>query len=101
MKYYKDPETGKVYAYEDDAGKYIRDGLKPMSQEDLDALKAKNEAAARISAIQSALSDIDAKTIRPLRAGEIGRVAELEAEAKKLREEMKEHLKGKNNEHTG
>lgn len=42
----------------------------------------------RIAEIQAALAEIDAKTIRPLRAGEMDRVAELEAQAKALRDEL-------------
>lgn len=42
----------------------------------------------RIAQIQAALADIDARTIRPLRAGEMDRVAELEAQAQALRDEL-------------
>lgn len=46
------------------------------------------EVNPRIAEIQAALAEIDAKTIRPLRAGEMDRVAELELQAKALRDEL-------------
>ena len=46
------------------------------------------EKQKRISEIKSELHDIDMKSIRPARAGETEKLAELEAEAEKLRIEL-------------
>lgn len=37
MKYFKDPKNGDVYAYEDDGSQdeFIRDGLEPMSDDEV------------------------------------------------------------------
>lgn len=39
MKYFRDPETGEVYAYEADGSQdeYIKEGLVPMSEAEVDA----------------------------------------------------------------
>lgn len=89
MKHFKDPKTGAVFAYEDGVDqKYIRPGLVLMTDAELDSIREQNEQEKRIAQIQAALADIDARTIRPLRAGEMDRVAELEAQAKALRDEL-------------
>ena len=42
MKHYKDPETNEVYAYESDGSQdaFIKEGLVPISDEDLEAMRA-------------------------------------------------------------
>ncbi len=47
MKYFKDPVNNEVFAYEADGSQdeFIRLGLQPISDEDLAALRAEQEAA--------------------------------------------------------
>jgi hypothetical protein len=42
MKHYKDPETNEIYAYESDGSQdeFIKEGLVPISDEDLSILRA-------------------------------------------------------------
>ena len=42
MKHYKDPETNEIYAYESDGSQdaFIKEGLVPISDEDLEAMRA-------------------------------------------------------------
>ena len=49
----------------------------------------------RISEIKSELNEIDMKSIRPARAGETGRLEELESQAEKLRLEFEKLNKAK------
>ncbi len=71
--------------------------FEPEQLSDEDALKLKvrtqkqideREKQKRISEIISELNQIDMKSIRPARAGETARLAELEAEAEILRAEL-------------
>ena len=71
--------------------------FEPEQLSDEDALKLKvrtqkeideREKQKRISEIKSELYNIDMKSIRPARAGETDKLAELEAEAEKLRAEL-------------
>lgn len=73
-----DPETGELITRE-------------WTQEERDAHNqavAEQEVINRPNAILARLKAIDDATIRPMRAGETERVAELEAEAQALREEL-------------
>ena len=71
--------------------------FEPEQLTDEDALKLgvrtkaeidEREKQKRISEIKAELHDIDMKSIRPARAGEIDKLSELEAEAEKLRIEL-------------
>lgn len=50
--------------------------------------KAEQKKLARIEEIKEELAELDAKSIRPLRAGETEKLEELETQAEKLREEL-------------
>ena len=78
--------------------------FEPEQLSDEDALKLKvrtqkeideREKQKRISGIISELNQIDMKSIRPARAGETGRLEELESQAKKLRLEFEKLNKAK------
>jgi len=99
MNYYKDA-TGIVYAYERDA---LKPGLEAISEQEAIELAAPSpptpeELAARRGAeIKARLTELDLASIRPLRAIADGvataddraRLAEYEAEAAGLREELR------------
>ena len=57
----------------------------PMKSEDE---KGQERREARIAEIKAELIELDNKTIRPLRAGETEKLAELEKQAEGLREEL-------------
>lgn len=57
---------------------------------EIEAETAEAERQARIAEIRAELIELDNKTIRPLRAGETEKLAELEAQAEPLRIELRE-----------
>lgn len=61
-----------------------------VSMEEFNKQKLQEEQEQRIAAIKQELIEIDAKTMRPLRAGEQDKLDELEAQAETLRQEMKD-----------
>lgn len=63
-------------------------GVTPESLEPTAEEQAEYDKQVRIGEIKQRLARIDFETIRPLRAGETDRVAELEAEAETLRTEL-------------
>lgn len=77
-------------AYVEDSDLYIWDGENIVENPDYEAVKERERKDARIAEIKEELAELDLKSIRPIRAGETERLAELEAQAVKLREELKE-----------
>jgi hypothetical protein len=67
MKNFKDPITGQLFAYEDDADIFVKDGLVPISDEDVAAIHAANEAkyvvSKRIAELRALLSKSDYKVL--------------------------------------
>lgn len=61
-----------------------------VSMEEFNKQKLQEGQEQRIAAIKQELIEIDAKTMRPLRAGEQDKLDELEAQAETLRQEMKD-----------
>jgi hypothetical protein len=102
MKYYKD-EQNQVYVYESDGSQdaYIKPGLTPITEYEADALRfppptPEQIAEQRRAEILARLNEIDAASIRPLRAiaegtaveADHAKLAELDAEAAELRTEL-------------
>jgi DNA repair exonuclease SbcCD nuclease subunit len=79
-------QAGKDFKIFDPEQLSDEDALKlgVRTQKEIDARKKE----IRKSEIISELNQIDMKSIRPARAGETARLAELEAEAEKLRKEL-------------
>jgi hypothetical protein len=101
-KYFKNDET-KVYAYAADGSQdaYITTGLVPISEVEADALRfppltPEQATEQRRAEIRTRLSEIDAESIRPLRAVtedtaedfDREKLASLDAEAVTLRAEL-------------
>jgi hypothetical protein len=67
MKNFKDPLTGQLFAYEDDADAFIKDGLIPLSDKDVAAIHAANEAKyvalQRIAELRALLANSDYKVL--------------------------------------
>lgn len=76
--------------YLSDPDKYIYSEGEIIENPDYAEIIERREKDARIAEIKTELEEIDRKTIRPARAGETERLEELEAQAVKLREELKE-----------
>lgn len=80
----------EVYnAYSEDSLRYIWDGEKIIVNPNYEKDRQERENKIRIAEIKYELAELDLKSIRPARAGETERLAELEAQAQKLRDEMK------------
>ena len=69
MKHYKDPDTNEVYAYEADGSQdaFIKNGLVPVSSEEVAAIRAAHDAAlvvlSRIAALKQLLANSDYKVL--------------------------------------
>ena len=69
MKHYKDPDTKEVYAYEADGSQdaFIKNGLVPMSNEEVAAIRAAHDAAlvvsSRIAELKQLLANSDYKVL--------------------------------------
>lgn len=104
MKHYKDPKTGDLYAYEADGSQdqFIKPGLLPVTDDEAEAIRAANAPELpRSEVIRARLEEIDAKSMRALRAivaatgsgkpapvADVDKLAALETEAAALRAEL-------------
>ncbi len=77
---------------------YVLDGDSYVLKDDIwEEKQAKIEIQKKIEEIKSKLNDIDLKSIRPARAGETERLAELELQAVELRKQLSELQEQLNN----
>lgn len=101
MKFFENPETGEVFAYEGDGSQdaFIPVGFVPMDRAEVAAHIAANTppvSAMRRAGILAELAAIDAASARPLRAILVGsateedraRLTELDEQAAALRAEL-------------
>ncbi len=103
MKYYKDPNTDAVFAYESDGSQdaFIRPELEPITEADAIALTQAAPAENKADTIRAKLMTIDARSMRPARAvalaiaarqapnaADVQTLADLEQQAIVLRAEL-------------
>ena len=79
----------KVCYWDEEEGCQKERNCTPEEQEEIDARRAAGPSAEEHNApILAALEAIDAKSVRPLREGNVQRVSALEAEAAALRAQL-------------
>lgn len=74
--------------FEADRDKFIIENNELVVSRNYISIQAEKQKRQRIAEIKTELTELDNKTIRPLRAGETEKLAELEKQAEELREEL-------------
>lgn len=103
MKHFKDPQTNQIFGYESDGSQdeFIRPGLVPISDAEADTIRAGLIVQHRADVIRARLAEIDALSVRALRATvaaqgkgrqvpayDMDKLDALEVEAAALRQEL-------------